>query len=151
MTCRIDGCTGRHWLSGCLSLSPQQNGGKDQEKAKDPAQIPRRQRHRNEPTGIAAQKETRGAQNSRSQIDIAILPVLAQSPEPYGRQQNEQRCALGGVLVVPQQVHHRRHKHDAATDPEQPYKYTDNQAQTQHHQYLHKILIRYKNAVTPGA
>src|ERR1700756_2793744 len=62
-------------------------------------------------------------------VYLALLPVLAQSSEPDGRQQNEKRSALGHVLVHVQQINHSRHENDASSNAQKAHQHTSAKSQ----------------------
>jgi hypothetical protein len=61
-------------------------------------------RYGDETTEVAAEQHSRGTENSREQIHMALLPVFAESAEADGGKKDQERGALRGVLVHVEQV-----------------------------------------------
>jgi hypothetical protein len=117
-----------------MRFSPQQNCRQHEEAAKQSFQIPGRHWQGDEAPSESAKKNSQRAQNSCSQIDLALLPVFSQSPQSDGGKQNEKRSTLRQVLVHAEQVNQRRHQYHPATNTQKAHQHTDSESEQENEQ-----------------
>jgi hypothetical protein len=62
------------------------------------------------------------------QINFSLLPIDRKCAKPERRQNNEERRALGEVLIHSKEMNERRHDDDAPADSHDSDEYSDGES-----------------------